>query len=101
MNRNWPTREFGRRPGDYNPEEEYPGKEPLSEPETRILHSLASNFKPHAWVNVHTGGVTLPSFAPRRAYASPTLIDVVSQVTNQGRGHSSRHTITPISTRRG
>jgi hypothetical protein len=53
-NRNWPL-DWGRKEPDYDPAEEFPGRAPGSEPETRVVRALTSAFKPHAWVNVHSG----------------------------------------------
>ncbi|KAM0871443.1 hypothetical protein ACQ4PT_039382 [Festuca glaucescens] len=40
---------------DYNPFEEDPGTAPFSEPEAQIMQELSKSFKPHIWVNVHSG----------------------------------------------
>ena len=53
-NRNWAV-DWGVKEADFDPYEEYPGKAPFSEPEARMLKSLVETFKPHAWVNVHSG----------------------------------------------
>eukprot|EP01025_Chloroclados_australasicus_P004683 TRINITY_DN1121_c0_g1_i1.p1 TRINITY_DN1121_c0_g1~~TRINITY_DN1121_c0_g1_i1.p1 ORF type:complete len:465 (-),score=42.49 TRINITY_DN1121_c0_g1_i1:548-1942(-) len=53
-NRNWDIN-FGVKEKDYDPQEEYPGKYPFSEPETRVLKRLVSEFSPHVWVNFHSG----------------------------------------------
>lgn len=53
-NRNWEV-DWGRKEKDYDPNEEFPGKSPLSEPETQIVRSLAQELQPHVWVNVHSG----------------------------------------------
>ncbi len=53
-NRNWAV-DWGVKEADFDPYEEYPGKAPFSEPEARMLRSLVEEFKPHAWVNVHSG----------------------------------------------
>nr|XP_024358404.1 carboxypeptidase A2-like isoform X1 [Physcomitrium patens]XP_024358405.1 carboxypeptidase A2-like isoform X1 [Physcomitrium patens]XP_024358406.1 carboxypeptidase A2-like isoform X1 [Physcomitrium patens]PNR33271.1 hypothetical protein PHYPA_025214 [Physcomitrium patens] len=53
-NRNWKV-DWGKKEKDYNPNEEYPGTAPFSEPETRILHQLVKEFAPQVWVNVHSG----------------------------------------------
>lgn len=53
-NRNWPI-DWGVKEKDYDPNEEFPGREPFSEPEVRIILSLAQAFKPHVWLNVHSG----------------------------------------------
>lgn len=53
-NRNWEVH-WGFKEADYDPKEEFPGKAPFSEPEAFILKQLAEEFKPHAWVNVHSG----------------------------------------------
>lgn len=53
-NRNWEV-DWGKKEKDYDPNEEYPGTAPFSEPETRILRQLVKEFDPHVWVNVHSG----------------------------------------------
>ncbi|KAK9867007.1 hypothetical protein WJX84_010715 [Apatococcus fuscideae] len=53
-NRNWDIH-WGFQEKDYDPSEEYPGTAPFSEPETQILKALAEDFKPHVWLNVHSG----------------------------------------------
>ena len=53
-NRNWAV-DWGVKEADFDPYEEYPGAKPFSEPEARMLRSLVEEFKPHAWVNVHSG----------------------------------------------
>ena len=53
-NRNWAV-DWGVKEADFDPYEEYPGNKPFSEPEARMLRSLVEEFKPHAWVNVHSG----------------------------------------------
>ncbi|XP_024522319.1 carboxypeptidase A2 isoform X2 [Selaginella moellendorffii] len=53
-NRNWKVN-WGVKEKDYDPTEEFPGTAPFSEPETRILRDIALRFKPHLWVNVHSG----------------------------------------------
>lgn len=53
-NRNWEV-DWGKKEKDYDPNEEYPGTAPFSEPETRILKQLVKEFDPHVWVNVHSG----------------------------------------------
>lgn len=40
---------------DYDPYEENPGIAPFSEPEAQIMRELSRSFKPHIWVNVHSG----------------------------------------------
>ncbi|TVU13040.1 hypothetical protein EJB05_46715 [Eragrostis curvula] len=40
---------------DYDPYEENPGFAPFSEPEAQIMRELSRSFKPHIWVNVHSG----------------------------------------------
>lgn len=37
------------------PQEEYPGLGPFSEPEVQMLHTIASRFRPHVWLNIHSG----------------------------------------------
>ncbi|KAL4531539.1 hypothetical protein Ndes2526B_g04350 [Nannochloris sp. 'desiccata'] len=53
-NRNWNVH-WGFKEADYDPNEEFPGSKPFSEPEVAILQSLAEQFKPHVWLNVHSG----------------------------------------------
>ncbi|KAG2432170.1 hypothetical protein HXX76_009090 [Chlamydomonas incerta] len=53
-NRNWPL-DWGRKEPDYDPNEEYPGTKPFSEPEVQLLHGIAKEFKPSVWLNVHSG----------------------------------------------
>ncbi|EFJ51122.1 hypothetical protein VOLCADRAFT_120495 [Volvox carteri f. nagariensis] len=53
-NRNWEV-DWGTKEPDYDPNEEYPGTAPFSEPETKLLRQLAEEFKPHVWLNIHSG----------------------------------------------
>ncbi|GIL82500.1 hypothetical protein Vretimale_11936, partial [Volvox reticuliferus] len=53
-NRNWEV-DWGTKEPDYDPNEEYPGTAPFSEPETKVLRQLAAEFKPHVWLNIHSG----------------------------------------------
>lgn len=53
-NRNWAL-DWGKKEKDYNPEEEYPGLAPFSEPETQLILNLTKTFKPHVWLNIHSG----------------------------------------------
>ncbi|KAJ7529825.1 hypothetical protein O6H91_15G068100 [Diphasiastrum complanatum] len=53
-NRNWGV-DWGKKEKDYDPYEENPGTAAFSEPETQILRDVAASFKPHLWVNVHSG----------------------------------------------
>lgn len=53
-NRNWSV-DWGKKEQDFDPTEEFPGTAPFSEPETRIMRDLAKSFKPHLWINVHSG----------------------------------------------
>jgi hypothetical protein len=53
-NRNWGV-DWGAKEPDYDPNEEYPGTEPFSEPEAMILRDLARSFKPDVFINVHSG----------------------------------------------
>jgi len=59
LNRNFPTRDWHEQSKHYwvkrtqrNPRR-YPGKDPLSEPETRWLYNLVKEFKPDVIVAVH------------------------------------------------
>ncbi|KAK3155847.1 hypothetical protein QOZ80_2AG0099460 [Eleusine coracana subsp. coracana] len=54
LNRNWSV-DWGKKEKDYDPYEENPGSAPFSEPEAQIMRDLSSSFKPHIWVNVHSG----------------------------------------------
>ncbi|GMI91391.1 hypothetical protein like AT5G42320 [Hibiscus trionum] len=58
LNRNWGI-DWGRKEKDYDPDEEYPGTAPFSEPETQIMREVATSFNPHIWVNVHSGTAAL------------------------------------------
>ncbi|GLI70695.1 hypothetical protein VaNZ11_015636 [Volvox africanus] len=53
-NRNWEV-DWGTKEPDYDPNEEYPGVAPFSEPETKVLRQVAAEFKPHVWLNIHSG----------------------------------------------
>ena len=53
-NRNWGV-DWGAKEPDYDPNEEYPGTEPFSEPEAIILRNLAKSFKPDVFINIHSG----------------------------------------------
>ena len=53
-NRNWGV-DWGVKEADYNPDEEYPGVEAFSEPESRIIKKVVEELRIHAWVNVHSG----------------------------------------------
>ncbi|KAI4377640.1 hypothetical protein MLD38_015236 [Melastoma candidum] len=54
LNRNWSV-DWGKKEKDFDPYEENPGTGPFSEPEAQIMQKLASSFRPHIWVNVHSG----------------------------------------------
>ncbi|KAF3787707.1 Carboxypeptidase A2 [Nymphaea thermarum] len=54
LNRNWSV-DWGKKEKDYDPYEENPGTAPFSEPETQIMRRLSASFRPHIWVNVHSG----------------------------------------------
>ncbi|CAL5024435.1 unnamed protein product [Urochloa decumbens] len=54
LNRNWSV-DWGKKEKDYDPYEENPGIAPFSEPEAQIMRELSRSFKPHIWVNVHSG----------------------------------------------
>lgn len=53
-NRNWAVH-WGVKEKDYDPNEEFPGSKPFSEPEAELLRGLATEFRPHVWLNVHSG----------------------------------------------
>ena len=53
-NRNWGVH-WGFKEKDYDPYEEAGGAQPFSEPEAVLLRDALLAFKPHAWVNVHSG----------------------------------------------
>lgn len=53
-NRNFKVH-WGFKEKDYDPAEEFPGAEPLSEPEAWLIDAMARRWRPHAWVNVHSG----------------------------------------------
>lgn len=54
LNRNWSV-DWGKKEKDYDPYEGNPGTAPFSEPEAQIMRELSKSFKPHIWVNVHSG----------------------------------------------
>lgn len=54
LNRNWGV-DWGKKAPDYDPKEEFPGERAFSEPESRMLRELVESFKPHAFVNWHSG----------------------------------------------
>lgn len=54
LNRNWSV-DWGKKEKDYDPYEENPGVAPFSEPETQLMRRVCASFKPHIWVNVHSG----------------------------------------------
>lgn len=54
LNRNWSV-DWGKKEKDYDPNEENPGSGPFSEPEAQMMRKLSRSFKPHLWVNVHSG----------------------------------------------
>ena len=73
LNRNFPTRNWLEETRHYwvkrtykNPRR-YPGKAPLSEPESRWLHAFIEEFKPDAIVSVHAPYGVLDFDGPRRA----------------------------------
>jgi hypothetical protein len=49
---------------DYDPYEENPGFAPFSEPEAQIMRDLSRSFKPHIWVNVHSGMEVMHLYDP-------------------------------------
>jgi len=53
-NRNWEV-DWGVKAPDYDPNEEYPGTRPFSEPEAQMILTQLKAFNPHGWVNVHSG----------------------------------------------
>jgi murein peptide amidase A len=76
LNRNFPTSDWANKAKYYwetqvkRDPRRYPGKAPLSEPESRWLHEQIESFKPHAIVSVHAPLGVLdfdgPAPAPRR-----------------------------------
>ena len=91
-NRNWDI-DWGKKEKDYNPDEEFPGKAPHSEPEVKILHDLAKEIRPHVWLNVHSGMYAL--FTPydhkpvlpttTEAKAAIRILSVINQEACKGR----------------
>uniref|UniRef100_A0A7S3UAI7 Peptidase M14 domain-containing protein n=1 Tax=Picocystis salinarum TaxID=88271 RepID=A0A7S3UAI7_9CHLO len=77
LNRNWGL-DWGTKAPDYDPEEEYPGKAPFSEPEVRITKDLVEEFRPHIWINFHSGmeGLFIPYNYKEKVPTTP-LIDSV------------------------
>lgn len=57
-NRNWEV-DWGKREKDYSAYEEHAGLHAFSEPEAHVLRDLVHEFKPHVWVNVHSGALFL------------------------------------------
>ena len=53
-NRNWAL-DWGKKEPDYDPNEEYPGTHPFSEPEAQLLKELAESFRPDMFLNIHSG----------------------------------------------
>ena len=53
-NRNWAVH-WGFKEKDYDPYEEAAGAHPFSEPEAVLLRDALEAWRPHAWVNVHSG----------------------------------------------
>ncbi len=53
-NRNWGAH-WGFKEKDYDPYEEAAGARPFSEPEACLLRDAVAAWRPHAWVNVHSG----------------------------------------------
>jgi len=53
-NRNWDVH-WGFKEKDYDPYEEAAGARPFSEPEALLLRDTLQAWRPHAWVNVHSG----------------------------------------------
>ncbi|KAG1672986.1 hypothetical protein FOA52_005916 [Chlamydomonas sp. UWO 241] len=53
-NRNYEV-DWGVKEKDYNPNEEFPGTGAFSEPESQLVRRLATEFKPHVWLNIHSG----------------------------------------------
>ena len=94
INRNWAI-DWGRKEADYNPGEEYPGKAPFSEPETRIVREAVRAFRPHAWVAVHSGmeGMFVPwdhtAGLPRGEGVEATL-RALRHVNDVARGGAAR-----------
>lgn len=53
-NRNWGV-DWGKKEPDYDPNEEYPGEFPFSEPESQLLKELTVEFRPDMFLNIHSG----------------------------------------------
>jgi murein peptide amidase A len=76
LNRNFPTTDWATKAKYYWEKQvakdprRYPGKAPLSEPETKWLHDQLESFKPHAIISVHAPLGVLdfdgPAPAPRK-----------------------------------
>jgi hypothetical protein len=91
-NRNWDI-DWGKKEKDYDPNEEFPGKAPHSEPEVKIIHDLAKEVQPHVWLNVHSGMYAL--FTPydhkpvlpntSEAKAALRILSVINQEACKGR----------------
>eukprot|EP00250_Pteridium_aquilinum_P002085 c12289_g1_i1 orf=112-966(+) len=75
INRNWDV-DWGIKEQDFDPAEEYPGIAPFSEPETRIMRDLALSFKPHLWINVHSGMQAMfTPFDYKNAVPDPEILE--------------------------
>ncbi len=53
-NRNWGV-DWGKKEPDYDPNEEYPGAFPFSEPEAQLLKEITESFRPDMFLNIHSG----------------------------------------------
>lgn len=86
LNRNWGL-DWGTKAPDYDPEEEYPGKAPFSEPEVRITKDLVEEFRPHIWINFHSGmeGLFTPYNYIEKVPTSPLIDSVLGmlKITNK------------------
>eukprot|EP00850_Spirogloea_muscicola_P020628 SM000222S06969 [mRNA] locus=s222:72779:76349:- [translate_table: standard] len=84
LNRNWGL-DWGKKEKDYDPKEEFPGTGPFSEPESQLLRQLAVDFRPHLWVNVHSGSEALfipydhRSSVPQDGSAEP-VVELLSKL---------------------
>eukprot|EP00850_Spirogloea_muscicola_P019627 SM000195S05274 [mRNA] locus=s195:260344:263559:+ [translate_table: standard] len=84
LNRNWGL-DWGKKEKDYDPKEEFPGTGPFSEPESQLLRQLALDFRPHLWVNVHSGSEALfipydhRSSVPQDGSAEP-VVELLSRL---------------------
>jgi hypothetical protein len=68
-NRNWGV-DWGKIEADYKPSEEAPGTHAFSEPESVLLRDIATRFKPHVWIGVHSGVLCWSAMSTRMRHSA-------------------------------